>query len=52
MYRLTNKELALHAVLSNLKVINCSNGVYHCICPCHDDNKPSLDIAPGDGKNL
>lgn len=50
MYRLTNKELALHAVLSNLKVINCSNGVYHCICPCHDDNKPSLDIAPGDIK--
>ncbi|MFR3038154.1 MAG: hypothetical protein ACLTLY_05090 [Agathobacter rectalis] len=31
---------------------NCSNGVYlaHCICPCHDDNKPSLDIAPGDIK--
>lgn len=50
MYRLTNKELALHAVLSNLKVINCSNGIYHCICPCHDDNKPSLDIAPGDIK--
>lgn len=47
---MTNKELALHAVLSNLKVINCSNGIYHCICPCHDDNKPSLDIAPGDIK--
>ena len=47
---MTNKELALHAVLSNLKVMNCSNGVYHCICPCHDDNKPSLDIAPGNIK--
>lgn len=50
MYRLTNKELALHAVLSNLKEISCSNGVHHCICPCHDDNKPSLDIALGNIK--
>ena len=47
---MTNKELALHAVLSKLKVGNCSNGVYHCTCPCHDDNKPSLDIALGDKK--
>jgi len=47
---LTNKELALHAVLSNLKEISCSNGVHHCICPCHDDNKPSLDIALGNIK--
>ena len=47
---MTNKELALHAVLSNLKEISCSNGVHHCICPCHDDNKPSLDIALGNIK--
>lgn len=45
-----DKEYVLQLVLSKLKVIRLVNGVYHCICPCHNDKNPSLHISLGDIK--
>ena len=47
---MTTKEEALNRVLSKVKVERHVNGVYHCICPNHKDDKPSLHISMGDVK--
>lgn len=42
-----DKEYVLQLVLSKLKIVRVVNGVYHCICPKHQDNKPSLHVSMG-----
>ena len=45
-----DKEFVLQLVLSKLKIVRVVNGVYYCICPKHQDNKPSLHVSMGDIK--
>ncbi len=45
-----DKEYVLQLVLSKLKIVRVVNGVYHCICPKHQDNKPSLHVSMGNIK--
>ncbi|MCM1325246.1 MAG: phage/plasmid primase, P4 family [Bacteroidales bacterium] len=47
-----SKEEIFKIILSYFKVEKVINGVAHCYCPGHSDNKPSLHISIGDIKIL
>lgn len=47
---MTTKEEVLNHVLSKVKVVRKAGDIYHCICPSHQDDKPSLHISMGTAK--
>lgn len=47
---LKSREEVFRLVLSHVTVVRIVNGVAHCICPGHKDDKPSLHISMGERK--
>lgn len=45
-----SREEIFQIILGHLKVVRIVNGVAHCICPGHLDDKPSLHVSMGDKK--